>query len=88
MAVLKVTSRGQATFRRDVLRHLGIRPGDTIEVDLLPGGLVQLSAARPHEPVAGLVGLLHGRASGALTIEQIRAVTAEAGGGATARGAR
>lgn len=80
MAVLKVTSRGQATFRRDVLRHLGIRPGDKIEIELLPGGLVQLRAAQPHGPVTALVGLFRGRSGGATrTIEQIRAANAEVG---------
>ncbi len=80
MAVLKVTARGQATFRRDVLRHLGVRPGERIEVELLPGGVVQLRAAQPQEPVTALVGLLSGRSGGATrTIEQIRAANAEVG---------
>lgn len=84
MAALKVTGRGQATFRKEVLRHLGLRPGDRIEVDLLPGGIVQLSAALPRQPVGELVGLLRGRTSGrALTDEQLRAANAEAGAGTT-----
>ncbi|MEA0672209.1 AbrB/MazE/SpoVT family DNA-binding domain-containing protein, partial [Xanthomonas campestris] len=28
MTTLTVTARGQVTFRKDVLQHLGIRPGD------------------------------------------------------------
>ena len=28
MTTLTVTARGQVTFRRDVLQHLGIRPGE------------------------------------------------------------
>lgn len=80
MAVLKVTSRGQATFRRDVLRHLGIRPGERIEVELLPGGVVQLRAAQPQGPVTALVGLFRGRPGAPTrTIEQIRAANAEVG---------
>lgn len=35
---LTVTSRGPVTFRKDVLQHLGIHPGDTIELELLPDG--------------------------------------------------
>ncbi|TSA14994.1 MAG: AbrB/MazE/SpoVT family DNA-binding domain-containing protein, partial [Comamonadaceae bacterium] len=38
MTTLTVTARGQVTFRRDVLRHLGIQPGQKIELDLLPDG--------------------------------------------------
>ena len=30
MAILTVTARGQVTFRKDVLQHLGIEPGDKI----------------------------------------------------------
>jgi hypothetical protein len=37
MATLTVTARGQVTFRKEVLQHLGIGPGDKIELDLLPG---------------------------------------------------
>ncbi|EQD25941.1 transcriptional regulator, AbrB, partial [mine drainage metagenome] len=28
--------RGQVTFRKEVLQHLGIKPGEKIELDLLP----------------------------------------------------
>ena len=38
MAALTVTARGQVTFRKEVLLHLGIEPGGKIEVDLLPDG--------------------------------------------------
>ena len=34
MTTLTVTARGQVTFRKDVLQHLGIRPGDKIELDI------------------------------------------------------
>ena len=45
MTTLTVTARGQVTFRKDVLQHLGIRPGDKIELDLLPDGRGVLKAA-------------------------------------------
>ena len=38
MAIFTVTPRGQVTFRKDVLRHLGIRLGDKIRLDLLSNG--------------------------------------------------
>ena len=47
MTTLTVTARGQVTFRKDVLQHLGIKPGEKIELDLLPGGRGILRAARP-----------------------------------------
>ena len=44
-AKLTVTSKGQVTLRRSVLEHLGARPGDVLEVDLLPGGRAEVRAA-------------------------------------------
>jgi antitoxin PrlF len=35
MILLTVTERGQVTIRKEVLKHLGIKPGDKIELDLL-----------------------------------------------------
>ena len=32
MTTLTVTARGQVTFRKDVLQHLGIKPGDKLFV--------------------------------------------------------
>ena len=83
MAVLSVTSRGQVTFRREVLAHLGIKPGDKIEIDLLPGGRAQVSAARPRVPVSQLTGLLAGKTNGvSLTIDEIEQAIATAGAAA------
>ncbi|EQD75957.1 transcriptional regulator, AbrB, partial [mine drainage metagenome] len=53
--------RGQVTFRKEVLQHLGIKPGEKIELDLLPGGRAALKAARPAGSMAGFVGLLAGQ---------------------------
>ncbi len=38
MATLTVTARGQVTFRKKVMEHLGVKPGEKIELDLLPDG--------------------------------------------------
>lgn len=37
MPRLTVTAKGQVTLRKEVLQHLGIAPGDQVEVDLSPG---------------------------------------------------
>jgi len=39
-----VIARGQANLRKDVLQYLGIRPGEKIELDLLPDDLSVLEA--------------------------------------------
>jgi antitoxin component of MazEF toxin-antitoxin module len=38
MTILKVAANGQVTLLPEVLMHLDVRPGDEIELDLLPGG--------------------------------------------------
>jgi len=80
MSTLNVTTRGQVTFRKEVLRHLGIKPGEKIEVDLLPDGRAELRAAQPKGSFRNLRGILKGKTNGAqLTIEEINEAIAEAG---------
>ena len=77
MATLTVTARGQVTFRKDVLQHLGIRPGEKIDLDLLPDGRGILKAARLTGTIDGFVGLLAGRTKKVASIEEINAAAAQ-----------
>ncbi|MFT7401446.1 MAG: bifunctional DNA-binding transcriptional regulator [Hydrogenophaga sp.] len=77
MATLTVTARGQVTFRKDVLQHLGIEPGEKIELDLLPDGRGLLRAARPTGTIDGFVGLLAGRTQKVATLDEIIAATTQ-----------
>lgn len=47
MASLAVTVKGQVTLKRDLLQHLGIKPGERVEFEKLPGGELKVRAARP-----------------------------------------
>jgi AbrB family looped-hinge helix DNA binding protein len=71
MSTLTVTTRGQVTFRKDVLQHLGIRPGEKIELDKLPDGRVMLKASRPTGAIDGFLGLLAGKTKKIATLEEI-----------------
>ncbi|MGC8537308.1 MAG: AbrB/MazE/SpoVT family DNA-binding domain-containing protein [Rhizomicrobium sp.] len=77
MPKLTVTARGQVTLRKDILQHLGIRPGDKIELDLLPDGRGVLKAARPAGAIASFIGLLAGRSQKVATIEEINEAAAQ-----------
>ena len=77
MTTLTITSRGQVTFRKDVLQHLGIKPGGKIELDLLPDGRGMIKAARPAAAIDGFVGLLAGRAKKIATIDEINEAAAQ-----------
>ncbi len=71
MATLTVTARGQVTFRKDVLQHLGVRPGEKIELDKLPDGRISLRAARPAGTIEEFLGLLAGKTKKVATLEEI-----------------
>jgi antitoxin PrlF len=71
MTTLTVTARGQVTFRKDVLHHLGIQPGDKIELDKLPDGRVELKAARPTGVIDKFLGLLAGKTKKVATLDEI-----------------
>ena len=77
MATLTVTARGQVTFKKDVLRHLGIKPGEKIELNLLPDGRGVLKAAQPAGTIDSFVGLLSHRTKKIATIEQMIEVAAQ-----------
>ena len=67
---LTVTAKGQVTLRKDVLQHLGIGPGDRLEVDLLPENRLQLRA-KSGKPISRLYGILQRPGQPRLSIEEI-----------------
>ena len=71
MPTLTVNTRVQVTLRKEVLQHLGIKPGEQIELDLLLDGSAVLKAARAGGSIAGFIGLLSGRTTKVATIEEI-----------------
>jgi antitoxin PrlF len=76
MTTLTVTARGQVTFRKDVLQHLGIEPGEKIELDKLPDGRVTLRAMRPVGTIDGFLGLLAGKTKKIATLDEINEAAA------------
>lgn len=78
MTTLTVTAKGQVTFNKGLLKHLGISPGQTIEVDKLPDGKMIISAATQQHSLAGFIGCLHQSDSPSLTIDEINDIAAYA----------
>ena len=77
MTLLSITERGQVTFRREILRHLGIKPGEKIAVDLLPDGSGILRAARPDGNVDAFIGVLAKRTKKVATLDEINEAAAK-----------
>jgi bifunctional DNA-binding transcriptional regulator/antitoxin component of YhaV-PrlF toxin-antitoxin module len=76
MKTLTVTERGQVTFRKDVLQHLGIRPGEKIEWEKQPDGAIMLRAARPLGEIDSFLGLLAGRTRKIATLDEMNEAAA------------
>jgi bifunctional DNA-binding transcriptional regulator/antitoxin component of YhaV-PrlF toxin-antitoxin module len=77
MAKLTVTARGQVTFRREVLRHLGVKPGEKIELELLPNGRGVVRAAQPSGTIDGFLGVLAGKTKKVATLDEINEAAAK-----------
>ena len=71
MTTLTAAARGQVTFRKETLQHLGIRPGEKIQLDFSPDGRVVFKAAPAASTIAGFVGLLASKTAKVATIEEI-----------------
>ena len=76
MTTLTVTAKGQVTLRKDLLRHLGVEPGQKIEIRTLPGSRIEVRAARPAGSIDGFIGLLAGKTDKVATIEEMNEAAA------------
>ncbi len=79
MAVVSTTSRGQVTLRKEIFQHVGIQPGEKLEIELLPGGEFRGRAVRKKGKIEDIFGMLAGKSDVKLTIEEINEAIAEAG---------
>jgi bifunctional DNA-binding transcriptional regulator/antitoxin component of YhaV-PrlF toxin-antitoxin module len=76
MHTLAVTAKGQVTLRKDLLKHIGLQPGEKIVVDKLPDGRIAMKAARPTGKISDVFDLFKRRNGPSLSIEQINKVAA------------
>ncbi len=68
---MTVAAKGQITLKRAVLEHLGVQPGQRLDVNLLPGGRLELVPARGAD-LLSLKGPLHDPDRKAATLEEIQ----------------
>jgi AbrB family looped-hinge helix DNA binding protein len=77
VSTLTITAKGQVTLRKDLLKHLGVHPGEKITVDKLPDGRIEVRAARPAGKISEAFNLLKREGGPSLTIEEIGEIAAE-----------
>jgi bifunctional DNA-binding transcriptional regulator/antitoxin component of YhaV-PrlF toxin-antitoxin module len=72
MATLKVTAKGQVTLKKEVLQHLGARPGDSLDVDLLPNGRVSVQIVKPEKHgIEALFGMFKNKTGRTVSIDEM-----------------
>jgi len=71
-----VTSKGQVTLRKELLAHLGIEPGQRVDVEVLPGGRLELHAEQATGSIHGFIGLLAGRSARRASLEELNEAAA------------
>lgn len=78
MASLAITAKGQVTLKRDLLQHLGLKPGERVEFEKLPNGELRVRAARPTGTIDGFLHALDGKVKlkKPLSIEEMNDIAA------------
>lgn len=71
MGKLTITAKGQITLRKDVLKHLGVHPGEKLAVEKLPGGRIELKAERATGKISDVFNFLKRENGPSLSIEEI-----------------
>jgi bifunctional DNA-binding transcriptional regulator/antitoxin component of YhaV-PrlF toxin-antitoxin module len=71
MTMLTVTAKGQVTLKKELLQHLGVKPGQKIEVDTLPDRQLALKAAPRKGSWEEIYGLLADKTEKVATIEEM-----------------
>ena len=74
MSTLTITAKGQVTLRKELLKHLGIQPGEKIAVDKLPDGRIEIKAARPTSKISDVFNVFKSGKRRSLSIEQINEI--------------
>jgi antitoxin PrlF len=68
---LTVTAKGQVTLRKDLLAHLGVQPGQRLDVEVLPGGRLQLHAKQATGEIESCFGLLARRTDHRASLKEL-----------------
>jgi hypothetical protein len=77
MSTLTVTIKSQVTLSQDLMKHLGVRPGQKIAVEKLPDGRIELKAVRPTREISEVFGSLKTKRKGRpLSIEEMNEIIA------------
>jgi hypothetical protein len=77
MKTVAITAKGQVTLDRDMLRHLGVCPGEKISVERLADRRIEIrAAARPTGKISAAFGFLKRKDGASLSIQGMNKIAA------------
>lgn len=71
MTELTVTAKGQITLRKELLAHLGLKPGDKVKVEPQSDGSVSIRPRAARHHISAVFGMLKRPGQPTLTIDEI-----------------
>ncbi len=74
MTTLTVTAKGQVTLKQELLKHLGVSPGEKVEADRLPDGRIVVQAAARDGRIADFIGCLSQKRGPKLSIDEMNEI--------------
>ncbi len=57
MTVLSITAKGQITLKKDLLKQMGVHPGQKLQALVLPNGKLELSPQPPKHDISAIFGM-------------------------------
>ncbi len=79
MSTLTITAKGQITLNKALLRHLGLKPGDKLDVRERPNRMATIAPAAPARAgrMSDAFGMLHREGMKTLSVEEMNEAIAE-----------
>ena len=74
MTQLKITAKGQVTLKQELLNHLGVKPGQKIEVEKSPHGGITVKSVQKQKSIKDFIGCLASHSPNSLTIDEMNTI--------------
>ncbi|MDR0458309.1 MAG: AbrB/MazE/SpoVT family DNA-binding domain-containing protein [Burkholderiaceae bacterium] len=77
MVEMTLTAKGQFTFNKALLEHLGVKAGEKIAIRKQPDGSLKINASKKHRNIMDLMGSLEGKTDVKLTDAELSQAIAD-----------
>jgi antitoxin PrlF len=74
MPTLTVTTKGKITLQQDLLKHLGVAPGQQVKVHKLPGGALTIGNYTQNGNINDFIACLHKPDTPIVSIDEMNEV--------------